>query len=389
MIKTRTEKLASQEIEKLASKGNIPAAYADPFVGGIDHPEVYLWDVWSSQEGTDLHLYCLAVSRKDEHGKVFPPELRNQRSFHIRHFISRDDGQTWTDQGCFQKVQDGAGKFDSKSIWSGSILSLADGRQLTAYTGIREQGPTLLFQQSLGLSISADWQHIIPGSQHVISDPLTDWHPITELGYFLGELSSLGHKDGEADGPILAWRDPFLFHGDGEIHLFWSAKMGSRKSALGHAILSETESGFEVQKMYPPVAMPDGDEYTQLELPKILHDDANDRFLLLVSSCNRLHERQSDEEADKRMRLYQAKSLEGPWHKYGHQGSTLELAEAHMFGVTIVSADFSKQMLRYVAPYTAAAGPKKFLTLSETHSLDLRQIDQKAEPGDSADVRSN
>lgn len=355
----------------------IPDSHSGSFEGGICHPELYLWDVWSSQEGDDFHLYCLAVSRKDQHGEVFPPESRNQKSFHIRHFVSQDKGRSWTDQGCFQKAQVERGVFDSKSIWSGSILPLPDGRQLTAYTGIREQGASLIFQQSLGLSISADWQQVIPGSQHVISDSLTDWHAITDLGYFLGELDSLGHKDGEANGPILAWRDPFLCNHDGKLHLFWSAKMGSRTPALGHALLSETGSGFEVQKLYPPVAMPDGDEYTQLELPKILHDEVNDRFLLLVSSCNRLHERQSDEEADKRMRLYESKSIEGPWHEFGHRGSTIDLAEAHMFGITILSADFEKQVLHYIAPYTAEAGQKKFLTLSETHSLDLRQLGRK------------
>lgn len=355
----------------------IPDPSPISFVGGINHPELYLWDVWSGREGNKFHLYCLAVSRKDDNGNVFPPELRNKKSFHIRHFVSIDDGLSWTDQGCFQKAQLGSGGFDSRSIWSGSILPLPDGRQLTAYTGIREQGETLTYQQSLGLSISIDWRQVLVGSQHCISDPLTDWFTINKLGYFLGELDSLGHEDGEGDGPILAWRDPFLFSYEGQIHLFWSAKMSSRTPALGHAQISESSNGFEVSKLYAPVAMPDGDEYTQLELPKIMHDVVNDRFLMLVSSCNRLNERQSDEEADKRMRMYQSDSLQGPWHQFGHRGSTLELAEDHLFGITVLSADFEHQRLHYIAPYTSQAGAEKFLGLSETYCLDLRQLGLK------------
>jgi len=383
------QNVAFQEAEKTTIKEIIPEPSGELFESGISHSELYLWDVWSSQESNEVHLYCLAVSRKDVQGKVIPPELRNHTSFHIRHFLSKNAGQSWSDKGCYQKPRDKTEGFDSRSIWSGSILPLRDGRQLTAYTGIRKQSDTLLFQQSLALSLSDDWQCVTPNTQHVVSDPLLDWEAITKLGYFLGELSLLGHKDGEADGPILAWRDPFLLNHEGQIHMYWSAKMAARTPALGHALLTESESGYTVEKMYPPVAMPDGGEYTQLELPKIYHDDVNDRFLLLVSSCNRLHERQSDEEADKRMRLYQSESPDGPWHEFGHHGSTLDLAEENMFGVSIVDADFDAQILQYVAPYTAEAGPDKFLTLSKTHSLDLRQLNHKSKFGGVADVRSN
>ena len=352
----------------------IPAPYPELFCDGISHPELHLWDAWSYSCNQGLHLYCLAVSNKDRYGHIYPPHLRNQKSFHIRHFFSEDSGGSWRDLGCFQQARVGQNLFDSRSIWSGSILALADGRQLTAYTGIREQGSALTFQQSLGLSISTNWMTTIPGSQQVLSDPLNEWQTITQNGYFLGEYNSLGHKDGESGGSILAWRDPFLLLHGGVIHMYWCAKTGYRTPALGHAVLQESESGFSISKMYPPVAMPDGNEFTQLELPKVIFDEVHECFLLIVSSCNRMHEQQSDKDADKRMRLYKSKSLNGPWHKFGHKGSTLKLAEPHMFGITIIKSDLRSEKLNYVAPYTEDAGEEKFLTLSKTYFLDIGEI---------------
>lgn len=349
----------------------IPAVYPTPFTNGIDHPNLFLWDVWSAKCGNTVHLYCLAVSNKDKDGNPISPDIRNDLSFHIRHFETHDNGQTWNDCGIFQRARAGRGLFDSRSIWSGSILPLDDGRKLMGYTGIKQGGDTLTFHQSIALSISDNWNSLTPGSETLLSDPLIDYDTIIEHGYFLGKPSELGHKDGEEGGPILAWRDPYLLEHEGQIHMFWSAKSDSQSPALGHALLSETPSGFKISKLFNAATMPDGSEYTQLELPKIIYDHVQQRFIMLVSSCNRLHEGQTDKEADKRMRLYSAQSLTGPWSECGHSGSTLSLAEPNMFGVTFIDADFESQTLHYVAPYTEDAGVEKFLTLSKTYSLDI------------------
>jgi hypothetical protein len=352
----------------------VPAISSKVFRDGIQHPDLYLWDAWSARDGATLHLYCLAVSATCLNGETFPPEMRNHARFHIRHFTSVDSGQSWHDQGCYQRSRPEHQGFDARTIWSGSILPLQDGRQLTAYTGIRDQGEELMFQQSLALSISHDWNSVVDDSYQVISDPVMEREAILAAGYFLDSPVSLGHKDGEDGGPIMAWRDPFLLEHAGELHMFWGAKLNGVEPALGHAILTETESGFEISKLFPALSMPDGNEYTQLELPKVYFDDKQNRFLMLVSSCNRLHERQSDAEADKRMRLYQADSLAGPWYPFGHQGSCLQLAEPNMFGVTILDADFERQVFEYVAPYTQEAGSDKFLTLSKTYTLDISAL---------------
>ncbi len=374
MIKSHIKNKTSRVIQSSHCDEIVPNPHPEPFKDGIAHPNLYLWDVWSAFTNDTLHLYCLAVSNKDEKGGVFPAGNRNDKSFHIRHFVSQDKGQSWLDRGCFQRARLGQDLFDSRSIWSGSILPLSDGRKLMGYTGIREQGNTLTFHQSLALSISDDWETAKSGSQTLISDPTTDYKKITDHGYFLGDVELLGHKDGEANGPIMAWRDPYLLSHDGQIHMFWSAKFDSKSPALGHALLTETDSGFAMTKLYRAIAMPDGHEYTQLELPKVMYDDARDRFLMLVSSCNRIHEGQNEEESDKRMRLYTSQSLEGPWHECGHSGSTLTLAQPNMFGICVIDADYQAQTLRYIAPFTEVAGASKLLTLSKTHSLDISDL---------------
>ncbi len=350
----------------------IPAAHSEPFVGGIVHPTLYLWDAWSYLDGDKIHLYCLAVSRTDSEGRRLDPAKRNERPFHVRHFVSSDDAKTWTDAGCFQEPTTGSSSFDSRTLWSGSIAPLADGNKLVAYTGVRENGPDLTFQQSIGLAISRDGSRIDHRYKEPISCCYRDWQTITDLGYYLGDKSGLGHQSGEAGGPILAWRDPFVFVEDDLIHLFWGAKVGSHQSALAHALINKADSGFEMSRLCEPVTVPDGHEFTQLELPKILYDGERGRYYLLISTCNRLFEGQTDAEVDKRVRLYSSSSLNGPWLPDGKDGSTILRDDRHMFGLTVLDADFERGELRCIAPYTDAADERLRLTLSEPFAVKLR-----------------
>lgn len=351
----------------------IPAAHPEAFVGGIIHPTLFLWDAWSYVDDDETNLYCLAVSRTDSDGRQIDPAKRNERPFHVRHFVSRDSGKTWMDAGCFQVPRIGSSFFDSRTIWSGSIAPLPDGSKLVAYTGVREKGPDLTFQQAIGLALSRDGRN----ADHKYDEPLSccyrDWQAITDLGYYLDDKSSLGNRQGEAGGPILGWRDPFIFIEDETIHLFWGAKIGGRQSALAQATISENGTGFEVSELFEPVTVPDGHEFTQLELPKVLHDQANGRYYLLVSTCNRLYEGQTDAEVDKKVRLYSSSSLHGPWMPDGKDGSVILRDDSHMFGLTVLNADFARGELRCVAPYTDAADGEKSLTISEPFAIELKR----------------
>lgn len=349
----------------------LPAAHPEVFVGGINHPTLYLWDAWSYRDEGGLHLYCLAVSRTDAAGRRFDPATRNERAFHVRHFVSTDNGTSWIDAGVFQEPRSGSGLFDSRTIWSGSIAPLNNGDKLVAYTGIRESAPETPFRQSIGLAMSRDGSKADRCYDAPISCSDRDWQAITDRGYYLSDKSDLGSRDGENGGPILAWRDPFVFIEGDTIHLFWGAKTGSHRSAMAHATIARTETGFALTELFEPVTVPDGHEFTQLELPKILHDGVGGRYYLIISTCNRRYEGQTDAEVDKRVRLYSSTSLNGPWAPNRANDSTILDADSNLFGMTVLDADFETGRLFCLSPYTDAADDRLGLTISETFTVDL------------------
>ncbi len=353
---------------------NIPLAHDQVFREGIRHPLLYLWDAWSYCEDDMIHLYCLAVSRIKEDGTEMDSADRNSYPFHIRHFSSSDDGTTWKDEGCFLKARLGEGKHDSKSIWSGSVEVLPNGKKLVAYTGLYEVDQDHNFLQNIALAISNNGYDIDTIAAQPLSSPIRDWTTITDLGYYLDRPELIGHNDGESGGPILAWRDPFVFvDSEDNIHLFWAAKIGTHQNAMAHALLEEDENMFRIAKLYPPTTLPDGADFTQLELPKIHYDLENDVYYLIVSTCNRLYEGQSDEEVDKNVRLYKSSSIHGPWEPWGKKGSII-LGSENLFGMTVIKTDFIKNRLLCMAPYTDAAPNQMGLTFAPAFYVELDPV---------------
>lgn len=349
----------------------IPTAFKGEFKNGIHHPQLYLWDAWSYHQNGVIHLYCLAVNRFKEDGTILDSSLRNSYPFHMRHFTSNDEGETWKDEGCFLKPTLGEGKHDSRTIWSGSVELLPNGKKLVAYTGVYQINEERWFLQNIALAISNDGFEINKIADEPLSCPKRDWDKITELGFYLDQQDKLGHNDGENGGPILAWRDPFVFvDTDENIHLFWAAKTGSHKNAMAHALLEKDDDLFRIAKLYPPITLPDGADFTQLELPKICFDNKKKRYYLIVSTCNRLYEGQSDEEVDKSLRLYWASSLDGPWEPCGQDGSRI-LKGSNLFGLTVLKTDFENNRLLCIAPYTDVAPNDLKLTFAKTFYLDL------------------
>ena len=351
----------------------IPAAYTGEFENGIHHPLLYLWDAWSYEESGVLHLYCLAVSRLKPDGTVLDPTERNSYPFHVRHFLSKNSGTTWKDEGCFLTPRLGENMYDSRTIWSGSSELLPDGKKLMAYTGIYQIDENQCFLQNIALAISNDGFEINKRFDSPLSCPKRDWTTITNLGYYLDQPFNLGHKDGENGGPIMAWRDPFVFIDVEEnIHLFWAAKTDSHKSAMAHVTIEKDGETFRINKIFPPITLPDQANFTQLELPKMYYDAEKKWYYLIVSTCNRLYEGQSDEEVDKSLRLYRSSSLDGPWQPYGKEGSLI-LKNKNLFGLTVLKTDFKNNRLLCIAPYTDAAPNQLSFTFSKAFYIDLNQ----------------
>jgi len=346
----------------------IPSPHKHTFENGIAHPLLFLWDAWSYTEDDVMHLYCLAVSRLKSDGKPLEPMERNDFPFHIRHFTSKDIGRTWTDEGCFLRTSELPNEINGYTIWSGSVESLPDGKKLVAFTTLENNDPDRKFLQNIILGVSDDGYVVDKVSDEVLSSPRRDYETITEKGYYFDTPENLGSNDGENGGAILSWRDPFIFiDDDGAVNLFWGAKVGPTKSALVHAELLKNGGDYEIASLYPPVVVPDGNEFTQLELPKVLHDKEKGVYYLMISTCNRLYEGQSDEEVDKGVRVYRSDAINGPWQSLGNK----ILSDENLFGPTVLKTDFPNNRLLCIAPYTDAADDKQSLTFSPTFYVYL------------------
>ena len=350
----------------------IPPAYKNVFENGIRHPLLYLWDAWSYREGNIFHLYCLAVSRLKPDGTPLLPIERNNFPFHIRHFTSENIGRSWKDEGCFLESGVLSNQHDYHTIWSGSVEVLPDDRKLVAFTGLKNVDSDHRFLQTIVLAVSNNGYVVDQIQSTTLSSPARDWEEITGLGYYLDIPEKLGRNEGENEGPILAWRDPFIFlDGSGTVNLFWGGKVTPRKGALVRATLQENVDGYKIAKLFPPVTVPDGNDFTQLELPKVLYDKENDLYYLIISSCNRLYEGQSDSEVDKGVRIYKSNSIEGPWESLGNK----ILSAEKLFGPTVLDADFKNNRLLCIAPYTDAAENSLNLTFSPIFYLHLNNLE--------------
>ena len=346
-------------------------SYGKMFENGIRHPLLYLWDAWSYMEANVIHLYCLAIARTKPDGTPLLPSERNDFPFHIRHFTSEDMGKSWKDEGCFLEPKMVPRQQKCRTIWSGSVEVLQDGNKLVAFTGVEDVDADHNFLQTIVLASSNDGYKINQIATTALSSPRRDWQAITNKGYYLDVPEKLGSNGGEGDGPILGWRDPFIFiDGDETINLFWGAKLGPRENALARAVLEKDGPLYKMTKLYPPATVPDGSEFTQLELPKVLHDEKKGLYYLMISSCNRLYEGQSDTEVDKGVRIYKSNTLEGPWKSMGDK----ILSSENLFGPTVLKPDYENNRLLCIAPYTDAVEDSLSLTFSSPFYVYLDSL---------------
>lgn len=354
---------------------NIPDAYTKTFKNGIRHPLLYLWDGWSYSDKELIHLYCLAVSRTKEDGTALDTSERNFFPFHIRHFTSSDYGKSWRDEGCFLQPRLGRGMHDSRTIWSGSVEPLPNGKKLVAYTGLYDVDENHNFLQNITLAVSDDGFKVNKIAKEPISCPRRDRNYIISKGYYLDTHEKMGHNGGEGNGPIMAWRDPFVFIDKNKnIRLFWAAKVGTHQNAMAHALLKEDNGLFRIDKLYPPTTLPDGKEFTQLELPKMIYDAKRKLYYLIVSTCNRLFEGQSDSEVDKKVRLYKSTHFNGPWEPWGKHGGVI-LGPENLFGMTVLKTDFENNRLLCISPYTEASPDALGSTFSPVFYINLDPVE--------------
>lgn len=350
----------------------IPAACETVFTSGIDHPDLWLWDSWTVQEpGGEWHLYCLALSKTHADGTPITPPERNDFTFHVRRFTSENSGRSWYDMGTVMQPRQVADGADSRNVWSGSALKLDNEAVVFGFTGVRDCGTDRRFLQSICVATGAG-----PGGpEHLpeaaLSCPLRDYETIVSKGYYLGLREDLGSNNGEGGGPILAWRDPFLFEEpDGQLHAVWSAKLSPTTPAIAHALLECNDRQITLSELSPPIELPDAHLMTQAEVPKIYRDSGSGDFLLMVSACDRRYEGQPDRELTHIHRLYRSSDLRGPWAAFGAHGSALPGLEG-LFGASLVAHDVSTGRFSVLGPYSENAGHEKQLRFAEVIDIQV------------------
>jgi len=344
----------------------IPPVSDVVFTGGIDHPDLWLWDSWVMREADGvLHLYCLALSKTHSDGRAITPPERNDFTFHVRRFVSVDGGHGWTDEGVVMapgRVADGA---DARNVWSGSVLRLDPDTLAFSFTGVRDCGTDRRFLQTICVATGSGPGQPDHMPEAALSCPLRDYDAIVSKGYYLGPRNTLGSNDGEAGGPIMAWRDPFLFEtADGELHALWSAKLAPTVPAIAHARLRRDGSRISLAELSAPIKLPDTHLMTQAEVPKIYQDPASGEFLLMISACDRRYEGQPDSELTHIHRLYRSADLRGPWRTFHSTSSALAGLDGQ-FGASLLGHDMSTGRFSVLGPYTENAGPERQLRFAE------------------------
>ena len=350
----------------------IPDASDVIFTGGILHPDLWLWDSWvlGGAAGT-FNLYCLALSRTNFDGSAITPPERNDYQFHFRHFSTSDDGATWKDRGCLLEpgtVKDGA---DARNVWSGSVLKLRDDKIAFGYTGIRDCGTERPFLQTICVATGSQPNSVSEFPEEALSCPERDYEEIIGAGYYLGAKTDLGSRKGEDGGPIMGWRDPYLFRTfEGELHAVWSAKLAPTVPAVAHAVLGEADGQITLKKLLPPITLPDSHKMTQAEVPKVYRSNVTGDYFLLVSACDRLYEGQPDGELTHIHRLYRSASMQGPWQTIQPNGSALPGLD-YLFGASFLETDFASGQLTVIGPHTEAALPELRLSFAPVKTISV------------------
>jgi hypothetical protein len=293
-----------------------PPPAEEIFTGGIIHPSVYIWDAWMFAEGREWNLYTLASPRALYVDLGLDLAVfRDYLPHHWRRFVSDDAGKTWRDDGAVMMPRLETDYFDSRSIWTGSVLK-HDGCYLAGYTGIRNTGddnrPKL---QALGLAVSDDKRDFRPLTEEPLSCPLRDYEAIRDMSYYLGPRDTLGNNDGEEGGPILAWRDPWLVKDrNGTVHMLWGAKStfaGRQEPVVGHGVL-ENISGRPRLKLLSPIFLPDAENFTQIEVPQIRYNERHGLYVMMISTTNKTPDRPPQEYIFT-LRFYVSERLNGGW----------------------------------------------------------------------------
>jgi beta-fructofuranosidase len=219
-------------------------------------PDVWTWDMWFADDGTNHHVFYLKASRA-----LGDPDRRH---FHVTvgHAVS-EDLRTWHEVRDALIISDEPA-FDDCTTWTGSIVRDGDGGWRLFYTGTSRAEGGLV--QRVGTATSTDlmtWEKH-PGA---VTEADPRWY----------------EKFGAGDWFDEAWRDPWVYPApDGQgWHMLVTARANSGdtddRGVIGHA----SSTDLVTWSVHPPLSTP-GAGFGQLEVPQIASIDGRD---VLIFSC--------------------------------------------------------------------------------------------------------
>lgn len=217
-------------------------------------PDVWTWDMWFADDGTEYHVFYLKASRA-----LGDP---NRRHFHVTigHAIS-DDLRNWREVPDALIVSDEPA-FDDYTTWTGSVVRDDDGAWRMFYTGTSRSETGVV--QRIGAASSPDLYSWTKRDGAVTeADPR--WYEKFGSGQWFDE----------------AWRDPWVYRDTDEWHMLITARANTgdadNRGVIGHA----TSTDLDTWTVQPPLSS-SGAGFGQLEVPQLATIDQRQ---VLIFSC--------------------------------------------------------------------------------------------------------
>ncbi len=206
-------------------------------------PNKWVWDFWFAQDGPDYHIFYLQAANDLEH------ESLRHFNVSVGHAVSQDLVNWTVLPDALTPADAESDAWDNYTTWTGSILQ-HNGTWHMLYTGTCRAEEGMI--QRIGLATSPD---LITWTKHPANPVLT-----ADPRWYEQLDRRLWHDQ--------AWRDPWLFHHDGQIHAFTTARgldgEASARGVIGHAVSTDMVNW----ECRPPVAHPG--EFGQMEVPQLV-----------------------------------------------------------------------------------------------------------------------
>ena len=225
------------------------------------HPDRYIWDFWYYYDSSSkfFHLFYLNADPKTIPGEKF------HNAAEIGYAVTKDFVSI--DWGPHNVLSAESKEWYNSSMWSGDIIKITDGFLL--FFTSREKNVDDGFTQNIGAAYS---ENIAASKWKVVQDIRIKPDP-----------SIYEPKTLKDDVSIHAWRDPYLFIYDEQIHMLVSAK--AKKSPLGKngtiALLRSKDGGFIDWEILSPIAQPNS--FSEMEVSQLFLN-SNRHYELVFSS---------------------------------------------------------------------------------------------------------